>query len=92
MNEENLKPFNQRTESEQREIAKKGGIASGEARRKKRDFRETLEELMLLDDDMGESNQEAVCMGLIRKARKGDVKAFLTLKDILESPPVPSIW
>lgn len=33
MNNENLIPFNQRTESEQREIAQNGGIASGEARR-----------------------------------------------------------
>ena len=32
-NTKNLKPFNTLTESEQREIAQKGGIASGAARR-----------------------------------------------------------
>ena len=29
MNEQNLKPLNKRTKTEQREIAKKGGKASG---------------------------------------------------------------
>lgn len=33
---QNLKPQNQRTESERKEIAKKGGVASGAARRKKK--------------------------------------------------------
>lgn len=41
-NEKNLKPFAERTESEQREIRKKGGKASGRARRKKK----TMQELM----------------------------------------------
>lgn len=35
-NEQNLIPQNQRTKSEQREIARKGGIASGEARRQRK--------------------------------------------------------
>jgi len=43
-NEENLIPQNKRTKSEQRKIAQKGGVASGEARRKKADLRRVLEE------------------------------------------------
>lgn len=46
-NEQNLKPQNKRTKSEQREIAKKGGIKSGEARRRKKALKETMQ--MLLD-------------------------------------------
>ena len=42
-NEENLKPFDKRTESEQREIRSKGGIASGKARRRKKTMREVAE-------------------------------------------------
>lgn len=42
-NEENLIPFNKRTEKEQREIARKGGIASGETRRRKKSMREAME-------------------------------------------------
>ncbi|MBR6232053.1 MAG: hypothetical protein IKQ99_03030, partial [Alphaproteobacteria bacterium] len=82
----------QRTVDEQREIAKKGGIASGEARRKKKSFRETLEQLIVMEDDTGATNQEAVCMGLIKKAMKGDVKAYILLRDTLENAPVPSWW
>lgn len=42
MNDKNLKPQNKRTKSEQREIARKGGIASGEARRQKKAIAEML--------------------------------------------------
>ena len=45
-NDENLIPMNRRTESEQRKIATKGGIASGAARRKKRDMRKVAEMLL----------------------------------------------
>ena len=45
-NEENLIPFNERTESEKRKIATMGGIASGEARRKKATMIETLKAIL----------------------------------------------
>lgn len=48
-NEQNLKPLNKRTKSEQREIAKKAGIASGKARKQKKYIKENLEELMSMD-------------------------------------------
>ena len=48
MNEENLIPLGQRTKKEQREIQRKGGIASGEARRAKRDMRKLMK--MMLDE------------------------------------------
>ena len=45
MNNENLKPTTQLTESERRELARIGGIASGEARRHKKSMREWAEAL-----------------------------------------------
>lgn len=39
-NEQNLVPMDKRTEAEQREIARAGGVASGEARRKKKTLKE----------------------------------------------------
>ena len=42
-NEQNLKPQNTRTKAEQREIARKGGIASGKARRERRALRDLME-------------------------------------------------
>ena len=43
LNDENLIPFSERSEKEQREIRSKGGKASGEARRKRKTQREFLE-------------------------------------------------
>ena len=55
-NTENLIPQSERTKEEQREIARKGGIKSGEVRRRKRAMRETLELIL----SMALSNQEAM--------------------------------
>lgn len=43
---DNLIPQSERTKAEQREIARKGGIASGKARRDKKAMKETLETLL----------------------------------------------
>lgn len=43
--ENNLIPLNERTKEEQREIVRKGGIASGKARRKKKLLRQILDEI-----------------------------------------------
>lgn len=48
MNEDNLIPFNELTKEEQREIARKGGIASGEARREKKAMKEQIQLLLSL--------------------------------------------
>lgn len=44
-NVENLIPFSERTESEQRKIQSKGGKKSGETRRRNRDMRQCFKEL-----------------------------------------------
>lgn len=51
MNEQNLKPQNKRTKSEQRKIAQKGGIASGEARRRKKALNEVCAQICQLQYD-----------------------------------------
>ena len=45
-NEQNLKPFSDRTEDEQREIRSKGGKASGQARRRKADLRKIAQSVL----------------------------------------------
>ena len=47
---DNLIPMNKRTKDEQREIARKGGIASGESRRRWRTLRQIAE--MLADETL----------------------------------------
>ncbi len=47
-NEQNLIPWNRRTENEQREYAKKGGQKSGEVRRQRKAMKEQAELLLSL--------------------------------------------
>lgn len=59
-NEENLKGhgFHERTAKEQREIAVMGGKASGAARRRKANFRKTLNLLLTAEIDSEEWNSK----------------------------------
>lgn len=91
-NEQNLRPGEyQLTHEEQ----KKGGIASGEARRRKRDLRQALE--MLLEKEYKQRNgetitgTEAITAKLFEQAMKGNIKAFETLRDTVGQKPVEKI-
>ena len=91
-NEQNLHPSEYELSQEE---AKKGGIASGEARRKKRDLRLALE--MLLEKDFKDksgntiSGTEAVTAKLFEKAMKGDVRAFEMIRDTVGQKPVEKV-
>ena len=96
-NEENLIPFNERTESEQRQIAQKGGIASGAARRRKRSMKEAADYLSLPETDRRRvnallrdevdnediDNQMSVVMGITEAAKRGDARAAGVLLKML---------
>ena len=94
-NEQNLNPFGTLTESEQREISSKGGIASGEARRNKKLLRECLEILLEKDytDKHGNtmSGAEAIALKQLEKALKGDTKAFEVVRDTVGQKPVEKV-
>ncbi len=86
-NNENLIPFNKRTVSEQRKIQSAGGKASGEARRRKADFRKTLNMLLTAEIESEEwkpiletlgvecTLESALLMAQIKEAMKGNTKA-----------------
>ena len=67
--QENLIPFSERTEDEQREIRKSGGKASGAARKRKADLRKMAQEV--LDGTYTDKNgreftgEKAVIQGLV---------------------------
>lgn len=82
MNEENLIPFNERTEEEQRAIARQGGIASGKARRE----RKTLKEELLLLLEKGDT-QEKISLAMIKEALDGNTKAFEVIRDTIGEKP-----
>ena len=87
-NNENLIPFNKRTVSEQRKIQSAGGKASGEARRRKADFRKTLNMLLTAEIDSEEwkpvlealgvecTLESALNMAMIKEGLAGNVKAY----------------
>lgn len=77
--EDNLIPFDKRTEEEQRRIATMGGKASGEARRQKRAMRELMREALTFEvaNSQGEkkSLEEIGALKIAEKYAKGDIKA-----------------
>lgn len=99
---ENLGDFRDLTAEEQRAIASKGGKASVEARRAKKNLKELVEIMgdkkadpMLQErmKDMGISNEDltnnmACVVGLFQKAMAGDVQAFNAIRDIRGEKPV----
>jgi flagellar motor component MotA len=78
---ENLKSLADRTTEEQREIAIKGGKASGEARRKKKRFKELFEIALNQENEEGVKNDVAIVRAMIKKATKGSVMAFESIRD-----------
>ena len=99
---DNLIPFTELTEEEQRKIATKGGIASGEARRKKKLIKEQLELLLSLPlkdenakrkleqigiDADNLDNQMAMVISVWNKALKGDIQAFNSIRDSVGERP-----
>ena len=81
---ENLRPVSSKEEA--RERGRKGGLASGEARRK----RKTLKEELLLMLSEGET-QQSVTLALIEKAMSGDTKAFEVIRDTIGEKPVDKV-
>lgn len=92
-NERNLKRFG--SEREPREAGRKGGKASGAARRRKADFRKTLNLLLTTEIDNSEwtpllqalgldsTLESAVNMAMIKEALSGNVKAYIAIRDTI---------
>ena len=97
MNENNLIPFSERSVSEARESGSKGGKASAESRRRKKDMKQKMKALLELPaavndkeqlealgvdpDDM--DNEMVLVMAMFLNAAQGDTKAFDRVMQIL---------
>ena len=97
-NEKNLIPFDKRTESEQREIAKKGGKKSGEARRNKKLLKDCMINLLSLPVNNQKDwnklsrfgiepddidNKELLTVALFKRALSGDVSAYKEIRSVI---------
>lgn len=93
-NEQNLLKGNEKHTFTPEELSK-GGKASAEARRRKRDLREALE--MLLEKEFTDKNgvsksgTEVITAKLFEQAAKGNVKAFETIRATVGQDPVQKV-
>ncbi|MBO4516718.1 hypothetical protein J5751_04810 [bacterium] len=85
---ENLRPLTHRTKEEQREIAIKGGKASGVARREKKRFKELLEMALSMKDEKGEQYDFKIVKSMIKKATSGSERAFELIRDTIGEKPI----
>ena len=102
-NEQNLIPFNERTESEKRAIATAGGKASGEARRNKKMLRDCIDYLLEREDKTVLDNEgnpmsgaEQLAYNLFVKAlgepdTAKAARAFEVLRDTAGQKPVEKV-
>lgn len=105
-NTENLGDFRDLTAKERRELASKAGKASVEARKSRKTMREALEMLMF-DVEVDEAakdklrgaginekdfnNQMLITLGLMKKAREGDVQAYNAICSMIGEKPADKI-
>lgn len=87
MNQENLVSLGDRTIEEQREIARKGGIASGKARKEKKLLKDELAIIMENVNKDGKTYQELISTALVKEALKGNTKAYEIIRDTLGQKP-----
>ena len=77
------------------EEASRGGRASADARRQKRDLKRAMDILLERDitDSKGEtrSGAEYIAMQQFKKALKGDTKAFEVIRDTAGQKPIDKI-
>lgn len=106
-NEENLIPVTELTESEARELSKRGGIASGVARRKKKAMRDTINLALGLRSELSDAeierymrvgftdedidNQAKIIMGIMKLAAEGDIRAAEFIRDTAGEKPKDSM-
>lgn len=84
----NLIPMNKRTKEEQREIARKGGIASGKARQEKATFKKTLESVLdtvpkIEGNEENHTYRELIVLGQIKSAVEGKAENFKLMAQML---------
>ena len=94
-NPQNLIPQSEKSPEERSRIARMGRIASTEAKRRKKTFREAME--AILEKEVLDKNGNkidlltAISAKQIEKAGKGDTKAFEVIRDTIGEKPVERV-
>ena len=107
MAKEDLIPVNKRTKGEAKKISQKGGIASGVARRAKKAMRDMLKEILelpaseaikanpamkaVLGGKADVTNADAVLVGQVLAAVKGNTNAAAFIRDTIGEKPKDTV-
>ena len=75
MNDKNLIPLNKRSKAKKKEIARRGGIASGISRNKNKDFKQLIKEIGKIQIQDTKAKAKLKSMGL-----DTDVRNYIFLK------------
>lgn len=100
---DNLIPANMRSVEEVRENGRKGGLASGETRRRKKLLRETINEILpmtvadpelraiLEEAGLDPSYEVAMSFAALNRAAKGDIEAARFIRDTRGEKPADTL-
>ena len=99
MNEQNLKKYSEYSAKEKEEFHRQGGIASGQSKRRRKTFAETLRAVLASEYPVEEAKKKLQDMGLdgtwmdqlsqaqVDKASRGDTEAFRAVRDTIGENP-----
>ena len=103
MNEQNLKKYSEYTESEKAEFHRQGGIASGQSKRRRKTFAETLQAALAREITVEQGKEKLQALGYdgtwmdllsqaqVDRAAKGDTEAFRAVRDTIGENPRQSV-
>ncbi|MBQ0134231.1 MAG: hypothetical protein KBS46_03775 [Clostridiales bacterium] len=103
-NTANLRQYrNPLSPEEARENGRKGGLASGESRRRRKAMRDVLSNLMtaeVTEPELKElleacglpaTQEAAICFAAVKRAQRGDIEACRFVRDTLGEKPVTGV-
>ena len=95
-NEQNLIPNSKRSPSELREMTRKGGIASGKARREKADLKRQLQVFLESDDFLDNhgnkmTGAELMVKVAVKEMSKGNPKFWELIRDTAGFKPIDKV-
>ena len=99
MNEQNLKKYSEYSAKEKEEFHRQGGIASGQSKRRRKTFAETLQAALAREITVEQGKEKLQALGYdgtwmdllsqaqVDRAAKGDTEAFRAVRDTIGENP-----
>ena len=99
MNDQNLKKYSEYSAKEKEEFHRQGGIASGQSKRRRKTFAETLQAALAREITVEQGKEKLQALGYdgtwmdllsqaqVDRAAKGDTEAFRAVRDTIGENP-----